>query len=331
MIIKRDLQKLIAAKHNGLVKVVTGLRRCGKSFLLFNLFREHLLQSGVTPNHIIAIDLEKAVDASLLNPVTLLEHIQARIINDGKWSYVLIDEIQNCQTVLLDGVDVSRIHPNDIDKAYVSFHKTLAALRSMPNVDVYVTGSNSKMLASDIATEFRGRSETIALAPLDFAEFMSLRTDARDLYSVFYEYLDFGGLPECVLRATEEQKTAYLSNLYTTIYLRDIAERYGLKNDLLLETLTRILMSNIGGLVNPTKLANAVGTEMGIKSNNVTIGRYLDHLSDAFIVSKALRYDVKGRHYFNTPMKYYAADCGLRNAALNFRQTERPHLRLCKE
>ena len=320
------LKQLIATKMNGTVKIITGIRRCGKSYLLRNIFKRHLLNDGIAQNHVIEIDLEQTEDDTLLNPVKLERHIKKMLPNDGKPTFIIIDEIQRCDTVLREGVDLSKLHPKSRDNAYVTFYHVLSALRQIPNVDVYVTGSNSKMLASDIATGFRGRGEVIHVMPLSMSEFIPLRKTARDLYSVFYEYLDFGGLPECVLKPTEAEKVRYLTNLYKAIYLRDVAERNKLKNDAMLDALTSTVMSGIGGLSNPAKLANTLNTVMGMKTNRVTVGKYIDYLANAFIISKAMRYDIKGKRYFDTPLKYYATDCGLRNACLNFRQNERPHL-----
>ena len=320
------IAQLAAAKMNGTVKIITGIRRCGKSYLLRRLFKQHLVAEGTPPDHIIEIDLEQTEDDSLLNPIKLERHIKKLLPDDGKPTFVLIDEIQRCDTVLREGVDLSKLHPQSRNNAYVTFYHTISALRQIPSVDVYVTGSNSKMLASDIATEFRGRGDVIHVMPLSMSEFLPLRKDARDLYSVLYEYLSFGGLPECVLKPTEAEKMRYLANLYKTIYLRDVAERNKLKGDTMLDALTSVIMSGIGGLSNPAKLANTLNTVVGMNANRVTVGRYVDFLADAFIIHKAMRYDIKGKRYFETPLKYYAADCGLRNACLNFRQNERPHL-----
>ena len=328
MTIKRDayLNRLIDAKHDGFVKIVTGLRRCGKSYLLFNLFKRHLLDNGVARDHIIEIDLEQKNMERYRAPTPLHDYIQSHLANDGKWNYILIDEIQLCHKTLNPAIDLNRVHPDDRDDCYETFYSVLSQLRSTANVDVYVTGSNSKMLASDIATEFRGRGEVIPLFPLSMAEFLPLRKSARDLYSVFYEYLDFGGLPECVTLKTPDRKVSYLTNLYKTIYIRDIAERNMLKSDELLDAITHVAMSNVGTLTNPAKLANAIQTVMGIKTNRVTVTKYLKFLTDAYVLQETTRFDIKGNHYLETPLKYYAGDCGLRNAALNFRQNERSHL-----
>lgn len=328
MTIRRDnyLGQLISAKHNGAIKIVTGLRRCGKSYLLRNLFKQHLKDEGVANDHIIEIDLEHEPDTRLLNPKFLGEAIEARIRRDRKWTYVIIDEIQLCKKIPFEGIDISKLSPDEAKDAFFTFHRTLSGLQQHPKVDVYVTGSNSKMLSSDVATEFRGRGDVIQMAPLSMSEFFPLRKSAHDLYTVFYEYLDFGGLPECVLRKTPEEKTRYLANLYKAIYLRDIAERNGLKNDTLLDALAATVMSNVGGLTNPAKLAHAVQTVMGVKTNRVTVSKYLDFLVDAFVLSEARRFDIRGNRYLETPLKYYSGDCGLRNAALGFRQNERPQL-----
>ena len=328
MIIKRDyhLRQLSSAKHNGAIKIVTGLRRCGKSYLLRKLFKQHLLDEGVLADHILEIDLEQVKDTRLLDPKFLGEAIESRIKHDRKWTYVLIDEIQLCKKIPFEGIDVTKLPPDEAKNAFFTFHRTLSRLQQLSKVDVYVTGSNSKMLSSDIATEFRGRGDVIQLSPLSMSEFFPLRKSARDLYAVFYEYLDFGGLPGCVLSKTPDEKMRYLTNLYKAIYLRDIAERNGLKNDILLDALTATAMSNIGCPTNPAKLANSVQTVMGIKTNRVTVSKYLDFLVNAFVLAKAQRFDVKGNHYLDTPLKYYAGDCGLRNASLGFRQNERPHL-----
>ena len=277
------LDRLIRAKHNGFVKIITGIRRCGKSYLLFNLFRNHLLESGADDDHIIAIDLEKADDDTLLNPINLRKHIQARIKNDGKWTYVLLDEIQTCSTVLREGVDLARLHPEDVPQAYITFYKTLSALRTMPNVDVYVTGSNSRLLSSDVATEFRGRGQVIHITPLSFGEFFQLHRNTSNPYAVLNEYLSYGGLPECALFETHQEKESYLNGLYQTIYIRDVVERMKLRGEQPLASVIDVAMSNIGSLTNPTKLANALKTRGGITATKDTVSKYLGYLENAFI------------------------------------------------
>ena len=319
------LERLVAAKHNGAVKIVTGIRRCGKSFLLFKLFKEHLLDSGVSPDHILEVDLEQA-ELTLRHPSELRKHIEGRIVQDGKWTYVLIDEIQMCDKILRSDIDIKRLHPDYLDNAYLTFYSTLSGLKSIPMVDVYVTGSNSRMLISDVATEFRGRGDVVRVYPLSFAEFCQAREQISDLNAAIREYLMYGGLPECTLREGESAKMDYLRNLCQTIYLRDVEERHHIMNTALLEKVFDMAMSNIGGLTNPNKLANAISTSGGIAANNVTVSKFLDYLESAFIIEKARRYDVKGRHYLDSPVKYYACDTGIRNVHMNFRQYEPTHL-----
>ncbi len=328
MTIQRNdlLQSLIAAKHNGFVKVLTGIRRCGKSYLLFNIFKAYLLENGVSPDHIIEIDLEHPVTADLVNPITLDSYIRSKLVSDGKMNYVLIDEIQYCGKALPEGLEISRIHPDDRERMFVDFYRVLNGLRTTPNVDTYVTGSNSRLLATDVATEFRGRGHVIHVAPLSFAEFMPLRASERNPFKVIEEYLLYGGLPDCVLAQSPAAKEAYLKDLYATIYLRDIVERYHIRNDMLLEKVIDIVMSDTATLTNPTKLANAAKTVAGIDASRNTVVQYLDHLADAFLISKVERFDVRGRRHLDYPVKYYATDTGLRNARINFRQPEFTHL-----
>ena len=328
MTIQRNdlLHRLIAAKHNGFIKVLTGIRRCGKSYLLFNIFKTHLLENGVSPDHIIEIDLEHPAIADLVNPIKLDNYIRSKLVPDGKMNYVLIDEIQYCGKALPEGLDISRIHPDDRERMFVDFYRVLNGLRTTPNVDTYVTGSNSRLLASDVATEFRGREHVIQVTPLSFAEFMPLRASERNHFKVIEEYLLYGGLPDCVLAQSPAGKEAYLKDLYSTIYLRDIVERYHVRNDQLLEKVIDIVMSDTATLTNPTKLANAAKTVAGINASRNTVVQHLDHLLDAFLISKAERFDVKGRRHLDYPVKYYATDTGLRNARINFRQPEFTHL-----
>lgn len=327
MTIKRDLllKRVIDAKHNGFVKIITGIRRCGKSYLLFNLFKRHLVKNGVRKDHIIEIDLENTSSKPLQNPIALLAHIKSRIKNDGRWTYVLIDEIQNCQKVLPPGTDLNLIHPDDRESAYVTFYGVLSELRTMRRVDVYVTGSNSKLLISDVATVFRGRGQSIQVTPLSFAEFMPLRK-GREVQAIFDEYLTFGGLPKCVLFKSDAERKGYLDDLYRTIYLKDIIERNNIKSPETVERLLDIVMSGIGGLANPSRISDTMNTVAKLNTNPTTIGKYLGFLKNAFLVVEAKRYDVKGRRHLESPCKYYATDTGLRNARVNFRQNEQTHL-----
>ena len=328
MLINRDiyLNRLISAKHDNFIKIVTGIRRCGKSFLLFNLFKQHLLDEGVSPDHIIEVNLEKQSAKGLRAPDPLLEHIQKRIRTDGKTNYVLIDEIQLCKKTLNKDVDLSRVHPDDLEDCYTTFYDTLNELRTTPFVDCYVTGSNSKMLSKDVATTFRGRGEEIRIFPLSLSEFLPLREPIGDIRAVLREYLMYGGLPDCVLKSDERAKRDYLDDLCKTIYLRDIEERNKIRNEPLMNALFDIVMSNVGCLTNPSKLANAVTTVAKLPANSVTVAKYLDFFCDAFLIGKAMRYDVKGRHHLDYPVKYYAEDPGLRNVHMNFRQYEPAHL-----
>ena len=327
MTIKRDLllKRVIDAKHNDFVKIITGIRRCGKSYLLFNLFKRHLLKNGVKKDHIIEIDLENTSSKPLQNPMSLLAHIKSRIKNDGRWTYVLIDEIQNCQKVLPPGTDLSRIHPDDRESAYVTFYGVLSELRTIRRVDVYVTGSNSKLLISDVATVFRGRGQSIHVSPLSFAEFLPLRK-GREIRAIFDEYLTFGGLPRCVLAKSDAERKAYLDDLYQTIYLNDIIERNNIRSPETVERLLDVVMSGISGLTNPSRISDTMNTVAKLNTNPTTIGKYLGFLKNAFLVDEAKRYDVKGRRHLESPCKYYATDTGLRNARINFRQNEPTHL-----
>lgn len=303
-VVNRDiyLQKLIRSKHNGMIKVITGVRRCGKSYLLFNLFCEHLHSSGVGDEHIIKVDLEDRRNKTLCDPDKLLEYIDSRLTDDGQY-YVLLDEIQK------------------VDE----FEDVLNSYLKMQNVDVYVTGSNSKLLSKDIITEFRARGYEIKVRPLCFREFMSVyQGPSRE--QALLEYMTYGGLPQTLTMESAEEKEDYLKSLFTSTYIRDIKERYKIVNDADLEELIDVMASSIGGLTNPLKLQNTFKT---VKQSSITfdtIKRYLDIMQDAFLIEKSVRYDIKGRKYIDTPAKYYFEDLGLRNARLNFRQIEETHL-----
>ena len=328
MDIKRDEleQKLIAAKGNHFVKILTGIRRCGKSYLLFTIFRKHLLESGIPARRIIEIDLEKPANKHLTNPISLDKFIRSKTSRVKATCYVLIDEIQSCHKVLPEGIDITKVHPDERDSCYITFYSVLNGLRSEPNIDIYVTGSNSKMLSSDVATEFRGRGQIIHVTPLSFLEFTNFKGDSHDPKALLDEYIRFGGLPDCVLMNSEMSKKEYLLDIYQSIYIRDIVERNHIRDDAMLEKIIDVTMSGIGTLTNPTKLANAIKTLTGLNATKPTVAKYLKFLENAFIVSKALRYDVKGKHYLDYPAKYYATDTGLRNARLDFRQVEPTHL-----
>lgn len=303
MIIQRPhyLQKLIDCRHNGLIKTITGIRRCGKSYLLFQLFSSWLKEQGISDDHIIKIDLENRRNRELRNPDVLLEYIDSKI-NDDEMLYVMIDEVQLVS----------------------EFEDVLNSYLKMPNVDVYATGSNAKFLSKDVITTFRGRSIEIKVYPLSFREFFSAydgqQEDALDAY------MTYGGMPQILDFNDEGLKSDYLKNLYTETYLRDIKERYQIKNDEEMENLLDFISSSIGSLTNPTKLANTFETVKREKISRNTVCSYLEYICEAFLAEKASRYDVKGKKYLDTPYKYYFTDLGLRNARLNFRQLEPSHM-----
>lgn len=302
MEIKRDyyLNKLILKKHNDLIKVITGLRRCGKSYLLFTIFKNHLLESGVPKDHIIEIAFDSYENIKLRNPEVLYPYVK-NMIKDGEMYYILLDEVQ-----LLD-----------------EFEAVLNGFMRIKNVDVYVTGSNAKFLSRDIITEFRGRGDELHMQPLSFSEFMSVYDGNK--YDGWNDYVIYGGLPPVVLLKTAEQKTELLKNLFMETYINDITGRHNIKNKEEFGELIDILASGIGSLTNPRKLADTFKSKKQKTISVNTIRSYLDYLCDAFIVNKASRYDIKGKKYIDTPLKYYFSDVGLRNARINFRQIEENH------
>lgn len=304
MIIPRDkyLQQLIAAEGNGMVKIVTGIRRSGKSFLLMTLFHQHLIGQGVQENHIIEISLDNRKNKRLRDPDMLLDHIDSRVQTDGLIHYVILDEVQ-----LVD-----------------DFVEVLLSLMQDKRLDVYVSGSNSKFLSKDVVTEFRGRGDEIHLYPLSFSEYYAAAGgDRRDAWKDYYTY---GGLPQVLLTEDEEKKANYLTDLYELTYLKDIVERNHLRNVEGLRTLIRILASSIGSPTNPKRIANTFQSAEDIRIKDSTIRDYLGYLQDAFLIEEALRYDVKGRKYIGTETKYYFADMGIRAAILNLRQQEETHI-----
>lgn len=300
--INRDyyLNKLIAKKHNGLIKVITGMRRCGKSYLLFSLFKKHLQGSGVPADHIIEIAFDSFENKRFRDPEVLYPYVKEQLMDDGMY-YILLDEVQ-----LLG-----------------EFESVLNGFMRIPNVDVYVTGSNAKFLSKDIITEFRGRGDELRMSPLSFAEFMSVYDGNK--YDGWKEYVLYGGLPPVVLLSTAEQKIEFLKRLFEETYINDIVNRHKIRNKDEFEELINILSSGIGSLTNPKKLADTFKTKKNKKISVNTIKSYLDYLCDAFIVSRATRYDIKGKKYIDTPQKYYFSDVGLRNARINFRQLEENH------
>lgn len=326
MKIRRDLylNRLVALKHNGLVKVITGIRRCGKSYLLFNLFREYLRKTGVDAAHVVAVNLDDERQKALRNPIALGEYVRAHLPKDRKMRYVFIDEIQLCRKVRDPSVKLSELSPEDRAAAYVTFYDVLNELMKLPRTDVYVTGSNSKMLSKDVATNFRDRGVEVRLHPLSFAEYAGA---VRDEKAVAWErYLIWGGMPLAVLDGNDTTRAQYLKDLFSKLYVRDLRERHKLKSDYVLGKVVDVLSSSVGSLTNPNKLVNALKANLGVKTSNVTLKKYLDYLQDAFLFSSVKRFDVKGRHYLDYPEKFYAEDVGLRNARMNFRQTERSHL-----
>ena len=317
MIISRDRyqQKLISLRNNGQVKIITGIRRCGKSFLLNTIYRNYLLQNGVQEAQIIMLDLDDDSNARYRNPIELSEYLRRYIADDTKHYYLLIDEIQKVRSVS---------NPY-LPEEEIGFVDVLNGLRKLPNVDIYVTGSNSKMLSSDIATEFRGRGDIIPLAPLTYDEFYNAYPGEKRF--AWREFIMYGGMPKVLSIESHEDKAQYLIGLFQLIYIKDILEHNKLKADeAILNELLNVISSSIGSLTNPTKIADTFQTLKKIKIKNETISRYLDCFIDAFILQKAFRYDIKGRAYIETPLKYYYTDIGLRNAKLNFRQNEENHI-----
>lgn len=304
MIIARDkyLRQLIEAMGNGMVKIVTGMRRSGKSFLLMTLFHQYLIEQGVAEDHIIEISLDNRKNRSLRNPDVLLEHIEHLILSDGQMHYVILDEVQ-----LVD-----------------DFVEVLLSLMQDKRLDVYVSGSNSKFLSKDVVTEFRGRGDEIHLFPLSFAEYYA--AIGGDKYSAWKEYYTYGGLPQILQIENEEKKINYLLDLYELTYIKDIIERNHLRNVGGLRALVRVLASNIGSSTNPKRIGDTFLSVEHITMKDSTIRDYIKYLQDAYMIEEALRYDVKGRKYIGTETKYYFADMGLRAAILNFRQQEETHI-----
>ena len=302
MEIKRDryLNLLISKKHNGLIKVITGMRRCGKSYLLFTLFKDYLLSEGIEKSHIIEIAFDAYENKQYRDPDVLYPYLKEQIKDDGMY-YVLLDEVQ-----LLG-----------------EFEAILNSLTRMKNVDVYVTGSNARFLSKDVITEFRGRGDEVHMYPLSFAEFMSVYPGTKQ--DGWNEYMLYGGLPLVLSFTTPDQKIAFLKSLFEETYISDIVGRHNIRNKAELEELLNILSSAIGSLTNPEKLATTFRSVKNKKISSNTIKKYIDYLCDSFLIDSAVRYDVKGKKYIDTPVKYYFTDMGLRNARLNFRQLEETH------
>ena len=303
MEIKRDsyLEQLKIRKDNGMIKIITGIRRCGKSFLLFVLFKKYLLESGVDHDHIIEIALDGIENEELRDPKKCYRYIKDAMKDEQKY-YLLLDEVQ--------------FMPR--------FEEVLNSLLRIGNIDVYVTGSNSKFLSSDIVTEFRGRGDEIRIYPLSFAEFYAVFDG--DFDDAWEEYMIYGGLPQVVKFSVERQKAEYLKNIFNNVYIKDVVERNRIQNVDEINTLVDILASAIGAPTNPTKISNTFKSERGINYSNKTISNHIDYLAEAFLISKVERYDIKGRKYVGANRKYYFSDIGLRNARLNFRQQEPTHV-----
>ena len=303
MDIKRDkyLNDLRNRMHNGMIKVVTGIRRCGKSYLIFNIFQNYLLEQGVTESHIISIELDQRKNKKYRDPDTILDFIES-CITDQEQYYVLLDEVQMLN----------------------EFEEVLNSLLHIRNADIYVTGSNSKFLSKDVITEFRGRGDEVHIYPLTFKEFM--QSYEGDMYHGWAEYMIYGGLPLTVTMRTEEQKIQYLTKLFNETYLKDIVERYHIEKSQELEDLVNVLASAIGSLTNVPKIEATFKSVIQSNISANTIRQYIEYLEDAFVINKANRYNVKGRKYIGTPVKYYFEDVGLRNARLGFRQIEETHI-----
>ena len=303
MEIKRDyyLNKLIQHRKNGLVKIVTGVRRCGKSYLLFHLFRNYLQKSGIQDDHIISIALDDYGNKHLLDPDALYRHVKSLIADNADY-YILLDEIQLVK----------------------DFESVVNGFMHIPNADIYVTGSNSKFLSSDVVTEFRGRGDEIRVYPLNFSEFYSAY--GGDFNNAWLMFCNYGGMPLCLSMQTQEDKAKYLTNLFETTYLADIINRNKLRGNAEINELTDVLASSIGSLTNPLKLSNTFASTKKVTLSANTITAYLGYLQDSFLIEKSLRFDIKGKKYINTPAKYYFVDMGLRNARLSFRQQEYTHI-----
>ncbi|EXU61170.1 ATP-binding protein [Mesomycoplasma ovipneumoniae] len=318
MIIKRDfyLNQIIDKKENGRIKIITGIRRCGKSYLLFNLYRDYLLSSGIKENQIITIALDQIDNIEYRNPFRLNEYINKKTKNINKMYYIFIDEIQ-----LSENVSNPYVETNGKN---ITFVDVLLSLMKHSNLDIYITGSNSKMLSSDLLTQFRDRGDQVHVNPLSFAEVYELFDDKSE---VLEHYFVYGGMPHIYKLQNDEQKSHYLKQLFKQTYIKDILERNQIYNEQqILEILLDFTSSNIGSLTNPSKLTNRFLSEKQIHISSNTIFKYLKFFEESYIIQCAYRYDVKGSKYFSTPLKYYFSDIGLRNARLNFRQIENTHI-----
>lgn len=326
MIINREeyIRKLFAKRWNGKVKIITGIRRCGKSFLLSTLFKNRLIEEGTRKEDFVEVSLDKKSDSKYRNPNLLYDYIMECTKDTDRKFYVFIDEIQLSYKVKNEDVDEASVPEEDREMLYTTFYDILNDLKARPNLDIYVTGSNSKMLSKDIVTNFRDRGSEIKVYPLSFGEYLPVA--GMEKADALEEYMMYGGMPLAVLESDEKEKRKYLQGLFSNVYIKDIVERYHLKDESILSALVDALASSVGSLTNPNKLANTAGSLMGKPTSHNTINNYLGYVEDAFLFQSAKRWDVKGRKYFDTIQKYYAMDLGLRNARLNFRQQERSHL-----
>jgi len=321
MEIKRDryLKQLISFMWNGQVKVITGIHRCGKSYLLSTLFRKYLSEQGVDNDHILFFELDLTKDIKYRNPLVLAEYVRSIAENKQEQFYLFVDEIQMSDEVP---------NPYNNDGRKITFYDALNDLRSLSNLDIYVTGSNSRMLSSDILTEFRGRSDEIRVHPLSFAEYYS--AVGGDKYDAFDDYSFYGGMPLIISRPDDTAKMKYLQSLFSEVYLKDIVERKKIKREDILGSILDLLCSSVGSLTNPTNVTNTINSKQKLSGENSvsqnTVKSYMGHLDDAFLFSECKRWDVKGKSYFDYPNKYYCEDIGLRNARIGFRQQEMTHI-----
>ena len=318
------VELLLRKRHNGLVKIITGIRRCGKSYLLSTLFKERLLSEGVDSRHIIEVPLDRSDFKRYRDAVKLDDYIRSRLVNDGRWNYVFIDEIQLTRKILPPDVDLSRVAPEDRDMAYLTFYDTLNGLRQLDHVDVYVTGSNSKTLSSDIDTNFADRGCQIRVHPFSFAEYCDALKPS-DLAAAFDSYLLWGGMPLAVAEPDDGERARYLQGLFSEVYVSDVRARNRLRSETPLNQIIDVVSSAVGSLTNPHKLANTLKAKLGLKTSDMTVANDIEHLKDAFLFSEVKRWDVKGKSYFDYPMKYYCEDVGLLNARLNFREADPSH------
>ena len=319
MVIQRDryLQKLIHRRENGMVKVITGIRRCGKSYLLFELYHQYLNADSVTDDHIIELALDEDENARYRNPLELGQYIRSLLVDKDKMYYIFLDEIQKV-------VEISNPYLPGTDEK-IGFVDVLLGLMKIKNVDLYVTGSNSKMLSTDILTEFRGRGDEVRVNPLSYQEFYTAY--GEDKRNAWRDYFTFGGMPLVLAQKTSEDKSRYLHTLFDKTYLDDIMSRHNIANEkIVLDDLLDIVSSSVGSLTNPSKIQKTFASVKGTAIADDTVSRYLDYFIDAFLLYQAKRYDVKGRKYIGSPLKYYYSDVGLRNARLNFRQQEENHI-----